>query len=857
MLNLRKTVATAAVTAVAAALIIAPNAVSASAADAPADPALGVALTPVQAVSDIAYAYFDSPSAVHADSAGIYVTCASGAVTVNFTQQSGAELSKRADVVADKAYKHGDTFVALSDGVVSAVDTGSAAITYAAPFAVSDIDICGDALYAVGEGSLAVVPFTEGVLDTASATVVELASPLYRTVEATGVAASPDAVYVSLASAYAPYKHDIAAVDVRSGKMSTLLFQSDEILSLTVMEHSGGVYALTRDRITCYVGGDGTLKEKYVSLDARMTDIYAYDGFIYAVDTLGALYKATGDLTKYSAVCASASDADGFFNSPAGAAVKNSAMYVADRSNDRIAVYGNGTLSYIENKYIDPVSVACDSRGTLYVAHDYDKVSVGDGAGFNVDGAIKRIAVNADKTVFVLSDEGLWSYDGAPDKISGVPYKDIALGVGKDELYALADDGVYKLTSSGGVYSQQRYCAAPDNAFSLAVDFAGNVFLLRENGVTRIKSVAGSATSDDFALTLGGESYTLYGGQIVLSTVDNGYVGYGCAVIVDTYKHRILCADGSAAGLDIKLIDGDDYETPDHVGDRTPVSRDGGLIRTALYDVPVFSLPIETPEIYTVKKGRKVIVPEYDLADTREFSFILVDDTQKHELIQGYVYKDSLSDPLEYVPPPADALSPYSGATPVYKWPSPHSKTLSEYSPVLAGDSLEAIDFVQEFRDYKNNLWYRVRVGDDCEGFMLAADVNLGEYETTKIRPAYNAEIISYKGSKLAKTYILKNGEYKPIDITLKVGTEVEVVGAFDGSERYTKIKCLTDLGTVTCYVETVYVEYTGVNIVLLVAIVVIIITAVLAAVIIARVVRLKKKRLTNPPDGDDGAEEE
>lgn len=854
MYNLRKIGTVAAVSAVAAALMFAvPTTVSAFADDAQTEPDNSAALSAIQARSDIAYAYFDAPTAVHADASGIHVTCADGVVTINVRQTSGIEISEPNGVTADKAYKHGDAFVALENGVITAVGNDDSATVEFSPFPVIDFDICGDTLYAAGKEAIAIAKFTDnGALDVSSAVELELSASGYRAIEVSEIAAASDKVYVALSSALAPFKHDIATVDLESGKLTTVLLQSDEISALTVMAHSGDVYALTRDRITCYSGGN-TLKPKYTSDDARMKDLYAYDGFLYALDTLGTLYKANGNLSEYKELCASASHADGFFNGPTGAAVKNSTLFVADSVNNRIAAYGDNALSYISDKLVNPVSVACDSRGTLYVAHDFDKVSIGDETEFTVDGAIKHIVVNADKTVFVLTDDGLWCYDGAPAKISSAAYKDITLGIGRDELYALSSDGVYKLAKNAvDEYVPKRYCAAPSDAFSLAVDFAGNVFALTENGITRTQKNTEGTSSRDIPLTLDDKPYKLLnGGRILLSTVDNEYVGYGDAVIVDTFKHRILAADGSSSGLDVKLIDGNDYDAPDYVGDKTP-SRYDGLIRTALYDVPVFSLPIETPEIYTIKKGRKVIVPEYDLDDTREFSFILVDDTDKHELIQGYVYKDALSDALQYVSPPADSLSPYSGATPVYKWPSPHSQTVNGYSPALAGDSLEAIDFVDEFRDYKNNLWYRVRVGDNFEGYMLAADVNLGEYETTTIRPAYNAEIISYKGSKTAQTYIFKNGKYTPIDITLDTGTEIEVVGAFDTSERYTKIKCLTERGTVTCYVETVYVEYTGVNIVLLVAVVVIIITAVLAAVIIARVVRLKKKRLTTPPDDRD-----
>ena len=118
------------------------------------------------------------------------------------------------------------------------------------------------------------------------------------------------------------------------------------------------------------------------------------------------------------------------------------------------------------------------------------------------------------------------------------------------------------------------------------------------------------------------------------------------------------------------------------------------------------------------------------------------------------------------------------------------------------------------------------------------------------IRPAYNAEIISYEESEYAQAYKLENGEYIPLEVTLDTGTKVEVVGVYDTSLEYTEVKYLDGkLGTLTCYVKTVYLKYNGVNIVPIVATAVIIITVALAAIIIGRVVYVKKKRLITPTD--------
>ncbi len=841
--------ATAALAAVVAAL----TATVSDTKEARAESSASAVLTPVvDTASDIAYRYFDAPSYVHADSSGVYVTDKDAVITVAKTE-SGMDFSERDGISADKVKRFGDLYIALCDGAISSYYGSDAPTVYSGINAV-DFDIFGETVYAIGENSLASIPLTDSALSVSEATVVTLASSDYETVRATAIAAHGENAYITLRSASSKSRQDIVKADTATGRLNIVHRNIDDVMSVDIMDHSDVLYVLTRDRITGYDIASDSVRDKYVSQDARMKSICAYDGFIYALDTLGAVYKISGDLQTYTPITASASSAVGFFDTPNGATVKNSALYVADTANNRVARYADKP-SYVDGKFYEPVSVACDSRGVLYVAHDGNKVSTG-GTTVAVDGFIKQIAVNADKRLFISADTGLWTTDdGEAVKLSDAEYTAITLGVGRDDLYALSGSTVYKATDVGGNLETAAYCEVPSGSFSIAVDFKGNVFALSRSSVSRIDMTGATPVTTEFPLTLDGAPYSMgfTSGQILLSTVENAFVGYGDAVIVDTAKHRVFTADGSASGLGIKLIDEEDYDVPDEIHDKTPEFYGAGLIRTALYDVPVFSLPIETPELYVIEKGRNVIVPQYDLADTREYSFILIDDKINDKLIQGYVYKDALSAALPYEAPPADIATVYAAGTPIYKWPSPNSQTISGYSPADPDDGeLKMLDFVQTYRDYRNNIWYRISVGDNYEGFIMQADIIIGEYEVSTIRPAYNAVIISYKHSTFAPAYILKDGKYSSIDIDLNTGTKVEVVGTFDTSEKYTKIKCLTERGTVTCYVETVYIEYNGVNIVLIVAIVVIIITVILAAIIICRIIYLKKKRLTSPSDDAD-----
>ena len=88
------------------------------------------------------------------------------------------------------------------------------------------------------------------------------------------------------------------------------------------------------------------------------------------------------------------------------------------------------------------------------------------------------------------------------------------------------------------------------------------------------------------------------------------------------------------------------------------------------------------------------------------------------------------------------------------------------------------------------------------------------------------------------------DGSYSEIEQSfLLTGTKVEVVGAFDTSEKYTQIKYFDDrLGTCSCYVETVYIDYNNVSVVQIVAIIIAVITAILLVLLLVRIYMKKRK---------------
>lgn len=828
-----------------------------------AEPGSATELIPIEASTHTVYRYFDAPTSVFADAGGRLVaekdriTAVSPDMTFSVLRNVGADkLYRRGEVLYTleggslRSY-YGETMTTFGDPVVSP-DTdndGSASARYAVGGFI-DFAVNGDKLYALSPDSLTVVPLGELGFANGAATV-PLYSPDHHSVNATAIAVSgADGAFIAVDSPIFGNKQDIARVDA-DGAVETVVPETDRITALTATANN--VYALTHDAVTAYSTASGmTVTGKLTGV--RFADVYAANDGLYALDALDALCFIPFELSGYTVLAASASDAEGFFNIPSAAAVKNSTLFVADTVNGRIAAYGD-SLAYVDGAFDNPVSVASDSTGALYVAHGGNSISrIADDqtTTYEIDGAIRSIAVDSDKNMYVLARNGLWfaARGQAPVKVSDARYKAITLGVGREGLFALDGNTVKRLTVADNAVTEFDYVTVGADAFSIAVDLDGNVFALSRGAVERHERVYGGSKTERFELTQGGEPYELgfTSGQILLSTIGNGFTEYGDAIIVDTYKHRVFAADGETLG--IKLIDGSDYEDPKLEENTEPAYYGDGLIRVALYDTHVFSMPTETKAIYTIAEGRKVIVPEYDLTESREYSLILIDDLSTGRLIEGYVYKDALSEPLPYSAPPSNVGTVYSNATPVYKWPSPNSKTVKGFGAVERSTQFTVLDFVEPYRDDYDNLWYRVRIAEVFEGYILAANLSLMDYEPVFIRPAYNAEIISYEDSEYAQAYKLENGEYIPLETTLPTGTRVEVTGVFDTSLEYTEVKYLDErLGTLTCYVKTVYLKYNGVNIVPIVATVVIVVTVALAAVIIGRVVYVKKKRLITPTD--------
>lgn len=860
-----------------------------------AEDGLTCELSPVKTESDgVTYYCFDNPTSVFADGEVKIVAGQSGIYYVSVGENGETEV-KHKNTPADKVYRrtvheeNTEYLIILNEGKISSLgidDDVTELDLNGVNGDILDFDVYNNRLYAITATQAVVVPLLETGIDVQKAYVTPLSSSRHSKVNAKAITAANGKLYISVKAVFGNKwdicAADIAAVSVDNGcKLNNVLDQCNDVLALTASAENDIIYLLTRSEIIGYTPSVGGGLYKLHSTDGSdVTDIFAYGDSIYTLDSLNALHVMDGKLTDKRVIAASASGDKGFFNVPFGMTAKSSMLYVADTVNNRIAAYDNNGIRYIDREFRTPVSVAADNGGTVYVAYDDNKVGIFRNNAFSAYdeitvtsltlGKISRIAVDADKTLFILSDNGLWKVgrDYIPHRISTTTYKEITLSISKSKLYALDADKIVLLNKESG--EVESYRTSPRDAVSVAVDLNDTAFALCSDRITRIPA---SGASADYALTSDGEPYTLGDrmGQLLLCFMENG-IGdanseeQNYAIVLDTFRHRIFTTDGNAIGA--RFVDYS-YQSPDIAGSTTAVEGQTGIIRKVRFNTPLFDYPIETKSNYTVLSGWEVIVPDYSIVapaynpdETPEFALVLVDDTQNHRLLQGYVYKDALSEPLKYSPPPSDICT-VTGAlgTIVYKWPSRNANAIDGYIETAQNTKFNMLDFVQDFRDRDGYYWYRIALDDKGnEGYVTAFDVSPIDYQQANILPDYNAEIIAYKGNSVAKTYRRDEatGKYSEISgVTLKAGTKVEVVGTFDSSERYTKIKFLDGKShkTVTCYVETAHLKYTGLNIVLIVAIIVIAITLILAIIIISRVYYSKKKRLDNDEDKDDKSE--
>lgn len=739
-----------------------------------------------------------------------------------------------------KLMTHLTTMFALIDNNIISYDLSVQTPT-ANAIASGAIDFALDSnatLYVLKKSTLEVHYSTDNY-NSSSKRTFNLSNRAYPTISARAIAVNKSGIYIAVRSQSFAQKDDICSFNAVSEVLTPIYTQSDKIARLVCAADSTQLIALTASHITTFDCKSGL--SIYSQIDGTAVNIEDGKDRIWYIDSLnsvGYIDKKTGEKNFYFA---SASNQEGYFNSPRNVQIKNGKIFVTDVMNSRIAEFTESNAKYITEHVPSRVyAVTADNQGRLYYAEKLNTITRVDNSGTAVsftmpdNDTIISLSSDASNNIYVLGDKGLYKLDNNSNTIKML-YQN-----GSSPITAftvkIGTDIIYTLNSQNTVTKAQGSPIDVDvGALSIAVDREDNIFVLKRD---RIVKFTQGVMAKEFIFP---SEFVLNSDNcdFAISTIANKFVSYGEAVIADTNAHRVLVTKNLGAsvvddGFTPPIVD-DDIAT----NDTNLAENDKRIIRTALRDLEVFERPIPVGSTYVVESGRNVIVANYDIPESDEFSLILIDNTKSGKLVTGYVYKNGLSAAKAYSAPAQSAGTVIYPDTSIYKWPSKHSKTV-----VTAQKYAEytLMDFVSGYTDDYSVMWYRVSI-NGANGYIPATDVTLENFEPFVVAPAYNATVVNAPDLG-APCYSLENESYNPTGVLLLNDTRVEVVGLFDSSERYTQIKYLdTNLnGIVTCYIETKYLKADETDKVTIIAITVACVTAVLAVVIVLLSVYYKKR---------------
>lgn len=607
----------------------------------------------------------------------------------------------------------------------------------------------------------------------------------------------------------------------------------------------GGVYLLNDKCVEKYTD-DGNKLSLASSADVTGGNrIAAGDGCVYLATANGEI-RLVRENDSYT-VFASKSDGRFFYNEPHGLASGLGKLYVADTFNNRIAVFENNDVSYIDDTIIDglicPTAVAADSAGNLYAAHSSNLITRYS------DGGEKTIAIENDylyvENMRVDSDDNLYilakdlmtdeycvyrSKAGfnAIEKLDFDNPRSLGYKAGGEVLIY---DGAIK-TVDGKIYAESE----PLNDFS--VDYSGKIFGLDQNGVfvTIGSETVRHAELGDFT-------------RMILSSAANGFVGTNDIVLLDESSHSLYKIDAAAAGV-AKVTDF--YTVPDAENDRNPFKQTDRFISKATRAVPLYAQPAESDIVFTAQKD-SVLFIDYTVKTPDEFYFAAAEDVASKKLRFGYVYKTAVGKPLPYENP-ENKLGAAALDLSVYKYPTTLGKKIIAELPKkqtvqILPFAVNHIDGLGQncYKDATGTSWLRIAMENGCEGYVLAGEVSFTLFNTVENLIKDNATVT---GDAMVYTY--SNGEYVSLDYdynVLKKGTRVQIDTPFDSSNKYTKVLFFIEgKGTIDidCYIETRFVDFDGVDILKIVAICAIIVTVILLILLIVKVAQRRKRRYVN-----------
>lgn len=841
------------------------------------DTAPSNAIAVVKPQTDCLYRYFTYPTALFADGNGF--TVADGKTVYTF-DTDGKELSATelgatdefGDIDRIVPYNPNDnSFILLADGKLyqggKTLDPVGNTDTY-----YSDFALINTTVYAIADRDIYPISIDPDENPAAPSAVYTHDNDIQK------IAADGNGIYFTVANPYNRYQSDIFYVtfnelnnasDEETPTAYEYYSASDEIVSLEAREN--GVITLTRDKITAYtLTGTETayaaLIEEYDFTCKDGVTISANGDTVYGISQEKSVFVVE-NYTKRTEILASAHDDLGFYRANAGLASRKQMIAVADERNNRVQILREDGIDTIA--VTRPKAVTIDYESNIYVAHD-NRIDVYNGeilmrtltaptkgitfTALQIDSYNNIYALGSNKQVYYFA-AGSQNFD-----TTGMPSKVIALSVSlrDDTLFVATADNKIAIVHNNEItdvitsdYEIVDICADLNNSIYALVKNEGNTVITKfhkqedetyanasqspigQTFVNATKLVMNTVTWDENAHLAGG---------VTLS--------YGDLLVSDTGAHAVKVLNG------VLMKVNEDFEQQpatdiDSIEWDTAQGANNIIWTVAACDV--YEQAAEIHRVTGLRNDMRVIIPHYD--ESQPFQLIIADNLGgiNEPPVVGYVRNVFIKERLPYAPSPSQTCYSYIDKISVYKFPTFNSPKLTNSLERNTQFVLLSFVFTDNVYGYTDNLtsptvWYRVRYTDDetvCEGYVPCDSISMrGENpDDRNIYPRCNAKVI-----KTATLYEKIDGEMVEVTdvpfLPLEVGTEVEVVGAFDSSEKYTLIKYYHQgIGTVEFYVLTKTLKYRGVNKVTVIAIVLIILTVILAAILIARFIYVKRTR--------------
>ncbi|MDE7395794.1 MAG: hypothetical protein K2M95_06725, partial [Clostridiales bacterium] len=832
--------------------------------------------------TDTLYRYFDYPTAVLADENGF--TVVDGETALRFaadgTENHGTYAVDRG---TQKLRVLGGKTVTLAKGVLK-FDAQEVAGTYA-DFAVTDT-----VLYAIdAEQNDTIVKFTltDEILSEEAASVFTFTAPVKK------IAAATNGLFFTAESDYNPYCDDLYFLAYGADACTRKLTGIDEALSLESGEDED-VTVLMRSGITVYATQDGIYAPKAMFDCSDILNISTYGNSIFGITRLKGVRCFDTETNTQKNILASAESEIGFYNAPADVTTRKNKIAVADERNGRVQVTDENGTTVLSASFYRPKAVTIDYTGNFYVAHDGGTVTkytpdYKEAESFSAPAGkvLCDLLAASDDTLYALAADGqLYKITpSAQDEekftpvCAGTKFTAIEISQSSDVLLGItAERKVIKIEADETPTTVLIYAC---DAVDFCTDHDDNLYLLATDGqVVKYVYSGGDYRLDDRTPSGYKEGSEPVGAtKIVMNTVtfESPTLAYGDLLLCDTGAHAIKAIDGKLFNVNELL--GDDENPPEIEDADTPSEvTDSRIIYAVKSTCEVYAQDAERNIVASVSEGMRVIVPAFD--ESKKFTFIIADNLTGGSTanpITGYVYTSFLVQPaLPYTAEHPDTCYTWTATAVVYKYPTRNSPVLSGYRNIEKNSKFKLLDFAYTQKDdaihygyadnyYNTITWYRVAFGenDQYEGYVVSDYISVrgANPDERNVYPRVNAVIISKDKSfdnmpaTLYRREMDEDGKvtFVPIDdpdfAPLAVGTRVEVVGAFDTTEKYTQIKYyLEDYGTVTVWVETANLKYDGINKANAVALVLIILTVVLIITLIATLIIVKRLHKSSAP---------